>query len=398
MLRRLLLLLLLVGGAGPLPAPAQIFKLPLPDTTAGNFFGGAVSLSGDLALVGASGVDTCGENAGAAYIYARNPEKDVWHLQARLTPSDCQAGHFFGRAVALSGRRAAVAAFRPFFSRAQSNAVYVFEQDSLNGEWVETARLTAETGLEEGAFGTSVALDSDRLLVTTSGDVADGRYGGAAYVFERRPDGRWVRTARLTGSAPLHEGIFGTDGALDGDRLVVAASTYFAYRPGSLYVFERDATTGRWRETAHLTGLDDFFITVDLDGDRILAGESKYGDHDEGRASVFERDAATGRWRRTATLRPAQPYRDGAFGAGVALSGDRALVVGYDEQLSFDFNVDRVVFVFAFDPGTGTWQQTRLLDVGAWAFGAAVDLEGPMALVGEASEQQPGRAYIIRLP
>ncbi|QXD16633.1 FG-GAP repeat protein [Rhodocaloribacter litoris] len=389
------LLLMLVAG---LPAArAQIFKLPPPDTTAGNFFGVAVALDGDRALVGASGAGSCGENAGAAYLYERDPARNEWRLQARLLPSDCKAGQFFGRAVALSGDRAVVAAFRPFFSTALSNAVYVFEHNPVTGLWEETARLTSNRTEEEGAFAASVALDGDRLLVTAAGDPAGRRYGGAAYLFEREPGGRWKQQARLTGDDDLRYGLFGTDGDLDGDRVVVAASTYFANRPGSIYLFERNPASGAWEKVARFGHIDDFFISVDLSGDRVIVGESRDGPHGSGRATLFERNAE-GRWQQTATLAPTQPYKQGGFGTEVALDGDRALVVGYDEQLSFEFNIDRVVYVFAYDPESRSWEQKRILDVGEVAFGSAIDLDGPWALIGQASEQKPGQVYLARLP
>lgn len=376
-------------------AAAQIFRLPHADTTAGNFFGNAVALDGDRALVGASGVDLCGENAGAAYLYERDPATDDWRAVAHLVPSDCAPERFFGRSVALSGDRALVAASAEFFRAETSNAAYIFERDST-GTWREAARLTMGTAETEGSFATSVSLDGDRALITTSGDPVKGRYNGAAYIFERDPaTGEWVRQARLTGSAGPASGVFGGAAALDGDRAVVAASTYFAYRPGLVYVFERDPATGRWHEAARLGGIDDFFISVDVDGDVLLVGESKAGPSASGVATLYRRDAA-GRWSLFDTLRPRTPYRHGAFGATVALQGGRALVVGFDEQLGFDFNIDRVVYVFACD-ATGHWAQQQIIDIGEVGFAAAVALDAGHALIGDATDHRPGAAYVVRV-
>ncbi len=385
---------LLFGGAWPVHA--QIFKLPHPDTTAGNFFGVSVSIDGTRALVGASGENVCGENSGAAYLYERDPESREWVERAKLTPSDCKEDHFFGRAVALSGDHAIVTAYRPFFSTALSNAAYVFERDPDTGQWRETAKLTTRNSEQEGAFAATVSLDGDRALITSTGDPSGGRYGGAAYVFERDSDGRWRQQARLTGSGGTRYGIFGTDGALDGNRAVVSASTYFREKPGSVYIFERDTTSGAWKEAARFGDIEDFFISVDIHGDRVIVGEGKGGRKASGEASIFRRNAE-GRWEREATLVPAQPYDDGGFGTDVAIHGDRALVVGYDEQLSFEFNIDRVVYVFRYEPDTQMWEQSHIIDVGHVAFAAAIDLDEPYALIGQASEQEPGAAYVVRI-
>ncbi|MCH8962001.1 MAG: hypothetical protein IH820_11930, partial [Bacteroidetes bacterium] len=173
----LLVAAMMIGTAST--AHAQIDKLPHPDTTSGNFFGVAVSIDGNRALVGASSEDTCDTNAGAAYLFERNADTNHWFEVAKLVPDDCLTGLFFGRSVALSGDRALVAAANEF-SASKSNAAYLFERDST-GTWNQTARLTADTKEEEGPFAASVSLDGDRALVTTWGDPSDGKYGGAAY-------------------------------------------------------------------------------------------------------------------------------------------------------------------------------------------------------------------------
>lgn len=378
-----------------LAAYAQIDKLPHPDTTSGNFFGVAVSIDGDRALVGASGEDVCGDNAGAAYVFERD-STNTWTRTARLTPSVCLSGEFFGRSVALSGNRALIAASADFFASAASNAAYLFERDTT-GTWKQVARLTVDPSVEEGAFAASVALDGDRAVITTWGDPSQGQYGGAAYVFEPHPrTGRWEQVARLAGSRGPAFGIFGGNAVLDGDRLAVAASTYFRNAPGSVYIFERDAESERWEEVARFGGIDDFFISLALDADRLLVGESKAGSNDAGAATVYVRDT-TGTWQQQAALKPLTPYDHGAFGSEVALKGDRALIAGYDEQLGQDFNIDRVVYVFAYDVATDTWKQQHIVDIGEVAFGTDVDIDGSLALIGRAAEQEPGAAYVVRL-
>ena len=77
----------------------------------------------------------------------------------------------------------------------------------------------------------------------------------------------------------------------------------------------------------------------------------------------------------------------------MALHRDRALVVGYDEQLRMDFNVDRVVYVYARHDGT--WHYQGILDIGESAFGSSIDLYEKTALIGAAGV---GEAYVIRIP
>lgn len=384
-------LLLLCSAA---PAGAQIIKLPHADTTAGNFFGVSVSLDGDRALVGASGENACGLNSGAAYLFERDTETNIWHEAARITAENCQEGHFFGRSLALSGDRAVIAASGEFFSQEAPNAAYVFERDT-SGTWHEVATLLPDPGVTEGVFATSVSLDNDRVLVTTSGNPSEGDYAGAAYIYERSPEGFWRKVVRLTGSGSLKRGIFGGAGDLDGDRVVVAASTYFDYNPGSVYLFERQ-DNGQWEETTRISDIDDFFISVELDGDRLLIGESKDGRRQTGAATLYERQD-NGKWERITKIRSRTPYELGAFGSAVSFANGFALAAGYDEQLQMDFNIDRVVYIFREDPETGDWKQHQVVDIGEVAFGSAIDHDGRFALIGHASESQTGAAYIVQI-
>lgn len=388
-------LVLLLGAAVP-SARAQIYALPHADTSQASSFGIALAIDSQRAVVGASGETTCGPNGGAAYVYERDTTAGTWRQSARLIPrrDQCQEGAFFGQAIDLSGERIIVSASSDFFAERRSNAAYIFERDSL-GDWNQVARLTADPRYEEGAFAADVAIDGDRALVTTSGS-SNGDYSGSAYVYERDPaTGTWRHAARLTTPEGPVYGILGGDGALQGDRIAVAASTYFEREPGSVYLFERD-DAGTWASTARIGNVDDFFISVELDGDRVLIGESRAKDDESGAATVY-RYTREGTWEREATLRPSTPYASGAFGSTVSLYGDRALITGYDEQLGQDFNIDRVVYVFKRDTTDNTWTQQQIIDIGEVDFGTALDQNATFGLISTVPADEPGTVYVVRL-
>jgi PKD repeat protein len=86
-------------------------KLMASDAKVNDSFGSSVAVSGDTALVGASGNDfgvTTGTNEGAAYLFVRSDGS--WSQQGKLTASDHAAGDLFGYSVALSGTAAIVGA------------------------------------------------------------------------------------------------------------------------------------------------------------------------------------------------------------------------------------------------------------------------------------------------
>src|SRR5262249_59660214 len=87
--------------------------------------------------------------------------------------------------------------------------------------WTQQAKLTARTGDEAGAFGSSVAIDRDTVVVGApfgSFDVSDG----VAYVFVR--DGTsWTQQQKLTAGPEEFFVTFGLSVAIDGDTVVVGA-------------------------------------------------------------------------------------------------------------------------------------------------------------------------------
>lgn len=389
----LLALTLLVGGR-PSGACAQIEKLPRPEQADAASFGVSVALGDSVAAVGASGEALCGPNAGAVYVYERvpSPPFDSWRVTTRLTPRTCRANAFFGEEVALSGDRLLVSASREYVGGDGSNAAYVFERDAT-GRWRQTARFTAEPGRREGIYAADVDLDGDRAVVSTTGN-PDGAYGGAVYVYDYDPATEgWRQSAHLTASRGVEAGVMGQSVALHGNRLAVAASTYFEREPGAVCVFRYNPNTRQWRETALLRDIEAFHVALDLSGSTLIVGEARAGSDESGRASLYTDEAS---WQRTTALHPSIPYESGAFGGKVSVEGRWALSTGYDEQLDKAFNIDRVVYVFR-RRGVGTWRQRTILDVGQVDFGAALDQNGSMALVSSVTGGEPGTVYVVQL-
>jgi hypothetical protein len=386
-------LVLLAAGLGAPAAQAQIYTLPFADTTAGLDFGVAVDIDGDRAVVGASGEDVCGPNSGAAYVFERG-DAGAWARTARLVAGNCRENGFFGRRVAISGSYVVVGSSSEFFAREEVNPAYVFERRP-DSTWRPAASLLPDLRQRrEGTFGADLDISDGRIAVSTAGQPDSLRHG-AVYVYERAPSGTWPRVARLTTTGDPRKGVLGGDVSLDGPRLAVAASTGLRREPGSAYVFDR-TPGGTWSRVAHLTGVEDFFISLALDGDRLVVGEARAGRKDTGAATVYAAQPDGG-WGEETVLRSSTPYEEGAFGSGVAFDGRRALIVGYDEQLRQDFNIDRVVYFFSREDD-GSWRQRYIIDIGEVDFGTAIALDGRTALVSAVPSGAPGAVYVVQLP
>ncbi len=90
-------------------------KLTASDGAENDYFGGSVSISGDYAIVGASGDD---DGFGSAYIFKRG--ETSWSQQAKIITSDRVEWGSFGRTVSISGDYVIVGAF---------NSACIFKRD-----------------------------------------------------------------------------------------------------------------------------------------------------------------------------------------------------------------------------------------------------------------------------
>ena len=104
------------------------------DGQIGDRFGASVALDGGLLLVGAPGVDP----AGAAYVFRL--QGGQWVQEQKLIGSEAQPGDAFGASVALDGEVLVVGAPGPTDGGTQSGSVYLFEP--LLGNWLQRQRLT----------------------------------------------------------------------------------------------------------------------------------------------------------------------------------------------------------------------------------------------------------------
>ena len=325
-------------------------KLTASDGDEGEYFGLAVALDGDTALIGASYDDDKGRFSGSAYVFTRNA--GVWTEQAKLTASDGSSGDRFGDSVALDGDTALIGAYYDDDKGGQSGSAYVFSRKV--GVWTEQTKLTASDGSSSDGFGHSVALAGDTALIGSRGSV---------YVFSRRAD-LWTEQTKLIASDGASDDSFGSSVALYGDTALIGAifDDDNGISSGSAYAFNRKA--GIWAEQAKLTATDgamsDYFgASVAVDGDIVLIGA--YGDIDKdssgGSVYVFTRSGEV--WTEQTKLTASDTGGDDYFGHSVALDGDTALIGapfrgdnGRNSGSAYIFPLRFEVVTIDIDPGS----------------------------------------------
>ena len=158
-------------------------KLTAADGAAFDVFGISVSLSGNTAIVGATAHDIgANPDQGAAYVFVRSGT--TWTQQARLAAADGAASEYFGSAVALSGNTAIVGASRQNIgANIDQGAAYVFV--ASGNTWIQQAKLTAADGAAFDYFGSSVAISGDTFLVGGyADDVGANTDQGSVRVFD----------------------------------------------------------------------------------------------------------------------------------------------------------------------------------------------------------------------
>ncbi|HED54192.1 MAG TPA: hypothetical protein ENJ00_08330, partial [Phycisphaerales bacterium] len=117
-------------------SPEQV-SLLLSDGSWGYQFGSSVSVSGEVAAVGARGDRVNGINSGAVSMYRFDGSR--WVLEAKLAADDGQAFDKFGESVSVSGSKVVIGAPGIDVNGYGSGGVYVFRFDGSN--WIQEARL-----------------------------------------------------------------------------------------------------------------------------------------------------------------------------------------------------------------------------------------------------------------
>ena len=393
----------------------QVAKLLASDGAADDYFGCAVSISDDTIVVGASGDDDNGSSSGSAYVFDKPP--DGWpgtlNEDAKLLPSDSEAGDWFGVSASVSGDTVVVGALWDDDNGTSSGSAYVFERPA--GGWSGTlnqdAKLLASDGEADDNSGISVSVSGDTIVVGALWDDDNGNQSGSAYVFER-PVGGWSGTlnqeAKLLAADGAADDSFGGSVSIFGDTVVIGAGgdKYNGTWSGSAYLFQ-DSGSG-WTEIAKLragagAAGDRFGQSVSISGDTVVVGA--YFDRNDngsssGSAYVFQHSGSG--WTEIAKLLAADGTTGDEFGRSVSVSGD-TIVVGVHGD---DDNDTDCGSAYVFQRSGSSWVQVAKLlasDSTPYArFGYSVAISGDTVVVGALYDNDngwcSGSAYVFEKP
>lgn len=231
-------------------------------------------------------------DAGAAYVFTF--DGTTWARSGYLKAQNADPGDRFGTAVAVHGAdvviggpgeaSASVSGAEQALDNARpgSGAAYVFQA----GPWRQTAYLKGDD--QARSFGASLAVGDQLLAVGAPYSLVAGSAPGRAYFFERAGLA-WSTARAVTGSDTDDEDAFGNSVAVDGDLVVVGAPgeggmvggldppsrTDAESYVGAVYVFHAAAGTAvqdHYVKASVLDADDRFGESVGVSGGRVCVG------------------------------------------------------------------------------------------------------------------------------
>jgi choice-of-anchor B domain-containing protein len=280
------------GRAGRPARWSASARLAPPTGAAGDDFGSALALAGNLAAVAAPGRDSA---RGAVFLFRRAGAR--WDPAGTVVASDAQPGDRFGTAVALLGDRLVVGAPN---REAGVGAAYVFAADGAG--WRQEARLVSPQGEGTASFGAALAALDEHVLVGAPGY---DRSTGAVIGFGRDlRSGEWGEMRSLRPFDAGRGARFGAAVAVAGRDLWVGAPGAGGFA-GRAFRYGWDAEVGEWTSvtkvaTDGLTSGDRFATSLAV-GDEVAVAGVVGDDYGAGTAAILGR-TPSGDWRPTATL------------------------------------------------------------------------------------------------
>jgi hypothetical protein len=365
----------------------RVQKLKASDAAASDHFGGyptytfgarnSIDVSGDgsIIVVGANYEDISGSNSGSAYIFEKSGS--TWVQVQKITGNDTAADDHFGQAVGVSGNGSTIAIAAPYDDDGggAQGSVYMFEK--VGGTWTQVQKLLQSDSLLNTYFGESgVRLTDDGTTLLVGAYAHDEPYTGAgvdtgaAYIFDKAPNGTWSQTQKLYGSTTDTGDLFGVNVDISGDGTVVCCGATHYDLPvsnqGAAFIFVKSAA-GAWSQTETqiiqasdgLTG--DVFgsgVSVSQNGDRIIVG-AYFDDTIQGDSgSMYIFDRTNGVWTQTGHEYSGHAVATQPFGVSSGISNDgKVYIVGspYDTPINYDSGS-----VFVYDEKIYTERMTHL--------------------------------------
>jgi hypothetical protein len=299
----------------------EIAKLEASDKSKRDNFGYCVAASGNYIIVGAPG---CQSKKGQVYVFKKD-EADNWKEGAILTSPSPIEQHFFGCSVSIDGDYAIVGANSV---GKDMGAAYVFKNDGA-GNWKEIERFTSGNNSTDDNFGYSVSISGDYAIVGAPSANSGGNKRGEAYIFKNDGVDQWNPIALLTASDQADDDAFGRSVSISGDYVIIGAPSADSGSKdrGQAYIYKNDGA-GNWMETVILKTSDEseknfFGHSVAASGSHVIVA-APGSNSEKGLVYIFKNIKADN-WKEINILKPGDKTEYIHFGTSVSLSENYAV-------------------------------------------------------------------------
>ncbi len=284
-------------------------------------YGNSISVSGNLAVVGAGWENTAQANkAGAVYIYEYIDNQ--WIEKQRLTNPSGSYDRIFGHSVVTNGQYIIV-------TEPWNESVYIYSK--VNSVWTLEKKITV-TDISSEIFGISVDLFNNTIVIGSGAVFATYCSAvGSVYVYENNGTD-WINTARLIPSGGLSHDCFGASVSIDGDTIAVGARRYDCYAgtQGYVCIFEKNGTV--WSEKQKIYAPDGtdgngFGYLVDMENGKLMICSPGT------RSNYYFEKGDTWEFKQK-FISPNESGQD-SFGHSVSLNGNYALMGAFDHDEAY---------------------------------------------------------------
>ncbi len=170
---------------------------------------------------------------GSAYVFRFNGS--TWVEEQELLPSKDAGSAAFGSSVSISSDAILVGAHSE-----GNGSAYVFRFDPAgepSSQWVQEQKLLPSDPGGADQFGRAVGIDGDTAVIGAWVSDAGGPGSGAAYVFRFFEGKGWVAQPQLLPEPNPWTNFFGRSVAIEGNTVVIGAHGEDQQR-GAAYVFD----------------------------------------------------------------------------------------------------------------------------------------------------------------
>lgn len=384
---------------GSIPSGFTNTRIDPPVVDSFGYFGRGVQQSGDVALVHQNNTNSAYE--GRFYLFRRID--DVWVEEKREQVDQAFSTAIEGDLVAVGKPEAEPTGL----TNEGDITVYHWDGSYWNTDSISLPTEQRQAGAN---LGYALAISGNTLAVGAPGwDLLDGTGNlhenvGRVYIWVRQADGQWQFQAAINNERlPINlrkDNDFGSIVRLFGDTLLV--NLVHGYYDGSIDVWDRTNTSWvraqpiPWSFSNYYSyGIND----MALDGTFAFIGK---GGNNE--VQVWRRAGGKGTaFNLATTLTPADGSADNAFGASLALSGNR-LIIGAPEDTRGALSDAGAAYVYRL-VGAAWVPEIKVMAnpaVSSDKFGYSLALSGNSLLMGapeySGGTYDEGTVYTYQLP